>query len=182
MKKTRFIVWVALGLGFATASCGNPEGVGKQQLFNNATHVDNEAFNFLKIVHEKATNEVALAKHIATQYPGTEAAGLTDQIVGLYNELLPQLEQLGAVGQVILPDPGQPALTVPTLIADTVNGFQPAAYLNHAAHEQYYILDQFKRATRNTNKAVRQFALDHIDRVKEVFVAAGGQEEEGAHH
>ena len=182
MKKTRFILWVALGFGLAATSCGNPEGVGKQQLYNNASHVDNEAFTFLKTVHEKASQEVALAKHIQATYPGADSEGLTDQILGLYESLLPQLESLGAEAQVVLPDSGQPAFSVPTGVVDTAAGFQFAAYKNHVAHEQYYLLDQFKRGSRNTNKTLRQFSLDHLDAVKAVYTSAGGEVSEGAHH
>lgn len=176
------MVWAALGVSLSFASCGDPEGVGRQQWYNNASHVDGEAFTFFKTVYQKGAHELALAKHIKATYPGSEAAGLTDQIIGLYDAMLPQLEELGLKSQVVLPDAGEPSLNVSSSIADTVAGFQVANYKNHVAHEQYYILDQMKRGSRNTNKAVRQFAKDHLNQVKEVFIAAGGQDEEGAHH
>lgn len=36
--------------------------------------------------------------------------------------------------------------------------------------------------TRNTDKDVRAFAEEHLEKVKEVFTLAGGQEDAHAHH
>ena len=182
MKKTRFILWVALGLGLGTASCGNPDGVGKQQLFSNASHVDNEGFTFFKTVYEKAAFEVELAKHVATTHPGAEATELSNQVIATYEALLPELEEMAGNAQVVLPDPGQPRFEVPASLAtDSTNSMDVLAYKNHVAHEQYYLLDQFKRGSRNTYSPIRAFAKEHLDQVKALFVAAGGQEAEGAH-
>ena len=71
MKKRSFVLVAILGLGLGMSSCNNPGDVTKQQLYNNATLVDNDAFNFFKGVHEKGTNAIEMAN-----YSNSQGAGL----------------------------------------------------------------------------------------------------------
>lgn len=208
MKRTRLFLIGAMAITVTFASCGYDNGkVGKEQLYNNATFVDTEGFTFLKTAHEKAAYELAHAQYALNQGVSGEAQALAEKIVATYTDLLPELDELGAEKQVIANDPGAfvfnaeahydlgtEASTLPAEEEDTAEtpeeaptvtaaaGFDQQAYLAHVQKEQAEILNQFERASRNTDKDLRKFAVDRLDIIKEIYTLAGGQVDEGAHH
>ena len=44
------------------------------------------------------------------------------------------------------------------------------------------VKDQLQRMTRNTDKDVRAFAEENVEKVAELFTLAGGKEDAHAHH
>lgn len=189
------------------ASCGYDNGkVGKEQLYNNATFVDTEGFTFFKTAHEKAAYELAHAQYALSQGASGEAQALADKIIATYTDMLPALEELGADKQVIANDPGafvfnaeeHYEVVTPELVtvsdeedsevaSTTTENVAPAAfdqnaYVAHVQKEQAAILNQFERASRNTDKDLRKFATDRLDIIKEIYTLAGGHVDEHAHH
>lgn len=206
MKRTRLFLIGAMAITVTFASCGYDNGkVGKEQLYNNATFVDTEGFRFFKTAHEKAAYELAHAQYALSQGVSGEAQVLAEKIVGTYADLLPELEELGVAKQVIADDPGAfvfnaeehyELITAEPIVAEELEGeaapavtenttstaFNSEAYIAHVQKEQAAILDQFERASRNTDKDLRKFATDRLDIIKEIYTLAGGHVDEHAHH
>ena len=186
MKSTKLFLIGAFAIGFAVASCGysNPDKITKEQLYNNTTHVDSEGFTFFKTAYEKAAYELSHANYALSQGVSGDAKAIADQIVASYTDMLPELEQLAIKKQVIVPDPGALVFTAPEFTAEEDSvavPFDEAAYILHVQKEHKELINQFKRASRNTDVDLRKFGSDKIAAVKEIFALAGGQEEESAH-
>lgn len=192
MKRTKLFLIGALGIGAAFSSCGYSDGqMTKRQLYNNETFVDSEAFTFFKTAHEKAAYELAHARY-ALEQGGTEASrALAEKIISTYTEMLPELEQLAAEKQVILPDPGALTFKVETtdaMEADSLEStpvqaaFDGEAYLAHVQREQAEILNQFRRVSRNTDKDVRKYSNDKLITIEEIYELAGGSVDNDSHH
>lgn len=185
MKRRSLFLIGALGLSIAFYSCGNSDQVTKQQLYNNATLVDSEGFTFFKTSHEKIAYELEYANYAASVSSSSQVKGLADKLQEVYGSMLPELEELAASKQVVLPDPGALVFNAEdfNLEADSVQApFDEQAYLAHALKAQKEILNQFKRASRNTDKELRQYSADRLEAVKSAFVQAGGEEDAGGHH
>lgn len=185
MKRTGLFLMGALAIGFACSSCGNADQVGKQQLYSNATLVDSEGFTFFKTTYEKAAYELAHAQYALGQGVSADAKAIADQVVATYTALLPELEQLAADKQVVVPDPG--ALTFNASEASAVEDsvavqFDAASYVAHVQKEHKELINQFKRVSRNTDKDLRKFGSENIAAIKEIYTLAGGHEDESAHH
>lgn len=172
---------VAFTLGSCTLHGG--EAVSRNKLIVNATGVDSEGFTFLKTGHEKAVLETELAKYVQSAPASAQARALAGRVIETYQGIIPGLEELATGLYVILPDPGMPGFEAPHhFAADSVSGFDSNAYIAHVQHEQALILEQFRRASRNTVKEVQHFAKEQLPAVKTLFADAGGQEDHGAHH
>lgn len=185
MKRTSLFLIGALGLSATFYSCGNADQVTKQQLYNNATLVDSEGFTFFKVSHEKIAYELDYAKYAANSSSSSQVKSFADKLNEVYGGMLAELEELAAAKQVVLPDPGALVFNAEDFSdqADSVQvAFDEQAYLAHALKAQSEILNQFQRASRNTDKELRQYSTDRLHAVKEVYVLAGGEEEAGAHH
>ncbi|SFC81511.1 protein of unknown function [Parapedobacter composti] len=172
---------LAVALGSCTRHAGEP--VSRRVLYNNETAVDTEGYVFLKTAHEKAVYETELAKHVqSTQAPAT-AKALASQLIATYEKMIPELESLAEANFVVLPDPGMPGFSVPHHVGtDSVANFNGDAYMEYVRHEQGAVLEQFKRASRNTSKELRAYAAERLPEVKALYTQAGGQEDHGAHH
>lgn len=188
----------ALGIGIAYTSCGYSTGeMTKRQLYNNETFVDSEGFTFFKTVYEKAAYELAHARYALTQGGTAESRALAEKIIATYTDMLPELEQLAANKHVIVPDPGALSFNAETAVADLeptntlqtdslestqpIVAFDGAAYIAHVQKEQAEILNQFTRASRNTDQDVRKYTGDRLEAIKEIYVLAGGEVSESAH-
>lgn len=192
MKQTRLFLIGALGIGIAFSSCGYSDGqMTKRQLYNNETFADSEAFTFFKTAHEKAAYELAHARYALEQGATADSRALAEKIIAVYSEMLPELEQLAADKQVIVPDPGalvfkveSEDITVDTDSLTTVEtrSFDGSAYVAHVQKEQAEILNQFQRASRNTDKDVRKYCTDRLETIKEIYTMAGGEIDDNSHH
>lgn len=183
MKRTTLFLISGLSLGVVLSSCNNEGSANKQQLYNNYTKTDTEGFTFFKSVHEKAMFEMEFAKYAATVSNDPKIASISEKISSVYTEMIPQLEELAAEAQVILPDPGTPEFEVPVLFAlDTAASFDVDKYLKHLAKQQKEIVKQFKRASRNTNQSIRKYAGEKLPVVEELYVFVGGESDKGGHH
>lgn len=187
MKTTKLFLTGALAIiGFMASSCGQSDEVNRQHLYNNASLVDSEGMTFFKVAHEKAAYELAQANQVLTQGVSGDAKAVAEQIVATYSELLPAMEELAAKNHVILPDPGALVFSnsVETDSTDSVavTGVDVNNYVAHVQREHKELMNQFKRASRNTNKDVRSFGADHLAAIENIYAMAGGQVDEGAHH
>lgn len=182
MKKSNLLAIAALGLGVMLSSCQTEGEASRQHMYNNASKVDNEGFTFLKTVHEKAGYELAYSEYAATNSGSAEIKALSDSIAGVYADLLPQLEELAAKLHVVLPDPGQLVFSGEELALDSEHVLTAEGYKHHFVHEQETIVDQFKRASRNTNANLRALANEQLPKAKSLYAQAGGVESHGAHH
>lgn len=169
----------ALGLGVFFASCNSESGANKEQLYNNATKVDSEGYTFFKTVYQKASYELAYAEYAAAN---GAPASLTNNIKALYAEMLPELESLASEAHVIVPDPGQLVFSADELFSDSTQVFVAADYQNRFVKEQQLLVDQFKRASRNTYKPLRAYAQEALPRIQQLYADAGGEAAPGAHH
>ncbi|WP_353184185.1 DUF4142 domain-containing protein [Parapedobacter lycopersici] len=173
---------------FTLGSCVRHSGepMGRATLFNNKTGVDTEGFSFFKSVHEAAAYEVDLANRIGASATSPEVKKLASQVVETYQSILPELVEIATVEYVILPDPGALVESVPAdSTADslsTVGTVTEQDYIAHVQHQQAMILEQFNRASRNTNKQLRNFAAAKLPAVQELYALAGGKADHGAHH
>lgn len=183
MKRTRLFLIGAMAITVTFASCGYDNGkVGKEQLYNNATFVDTEGFTFFKTAHEKAAYELAHAQYALSQGVSGDARALAEKIVATYTDLLPELEELGAAKQVIADDPGAFVFNAEEHYEVLTAEFDQNTYVAHVQKEQAAILNQFERASRNTDKDLRKFTTDRLDIIKEIYTLAGGHVDEHAHH
>lgn len=186
MKRTRLFLMGAFAIGFAVASCGyaDQNKITKEQLYSNATHVDSEGFTFFKTTYEKAAYELAHAQYALGQGVSGDAKAIADKIVATYPDLLPELEQLAAKKQVIVPDPGALMFTAPEAYAaedSTAVSFDAEAYVLHVQKEHKELINQLKRASRNTDQDLRKFGAEKIAAIKEIYALSGGHEEESSH-
>ncbi len=179
MRKSNLLAVAALGLSVFFASCNSSGQPDKRQLYNNESKVDTEAYTFFKTVHEKAAYELAYAEYAAAN---GAPQSLTNSIREVYGALLPELENIAAEAQIIIPDPGQLIFSADELHGDSSQAFVVADYQTRFIHEQGQLVDQFKRASRNTYKPLRAYAQDKLSEVQQLYVQAGGQEDNGAHH
>lgn len=184
MRRSKLFFIAAIGGVLFLGSCGNSsEKANKSLLYNNATSVDSEGLDFFKTVHEKAGFELALAKHAASASTSTEVKALAAKVTEVYGEMIPELERIATEASVVLPDPGTPAFQIPEKLAlDSLGGFDNQTYLDHFVHVQKDILNQFKRADRNTYIPLNNYAGDKLPVIKELYAMAGGEEDHGAHH
>lgn len=182
MKRTRLFLLAAFGLGMVFTSCNNYGEYGRQKLYNNATHADSEAFTFYKTSYEKVSQAIEFANYLETVETTADLQELRNRILEVYPDLLVEMEAIATADQVLLPDPGMHAFTVPNdFVVDSVAAFDPQVYMTYAAREQGAILEQFNRASRNTNLAVRKFAGDNLSTIQELYTLAGGVVEENSH-
>jgi hypothetical protein len=211
MKRTRLFLIGALGIVLGFSSCGGySDGkMTNRQLYNNETFVDSEGFTFFKTAHEKAAYELAHARYAITNGATGDAKALAERIIAVYGEMVPEMEALAADKQVVLPDPGALVFNAEELQEEAATGdstalateetsaststsastgasgnatFDADAYLAHVKTQQAEILNQFKRASRNTEKDVRKYASEKLETVKELYKLAGGSTDEQAHH
>lgn len=182
MKRRSLVIVAALGLGLGLSSCGNSEEPNKQQLFSNASLGDGDGFGFYKNVHELGTNAIEVAKYANSQGASGEVKALNDKILEVYPSLLAEMETLGSQLQVVLPDPGAQVFNADEAAADSTYTFALDTYLAKAAEDTGRIAEEFKRASRNTEKSTRAFAAQNLEAVKEIYILAGGKKDEGGHH
>lgn len=185
MKRNRLFLIGAIAIGSVAASCGysDQNKITKQQQYNNATHVDTEGFRFFKTTYEIAAYELDHAQYALSQGVSGEAKAIADQIVATYTGLLPELEQLAITKQVIVPDPGALVFAEPEVAAeDSVAApFDAAAYVLHVQKQHEELINQFNRASRNTDPDLRKIGTEKIAAIKDIFTLAGGHLEESAH-
>ncbi|MEC3881195.1 hypothetical protein [Parapedobacter sp. 10938] len=180
--KNSFLVAASL---FVLGSCARHPGeaVRRGTLYNNETNVDSEGYTFFKRVNEKAQFETQLAKYVRTTAASAEAKDLAGKVVETYEPMVAELSDFAAGFSVVLVDRGELGFAVPHHFeADTLGAFDNAGYIAHVQHEQGAILDQFKRLSRNTIEELQHYAEEKMPTVKALYVAAGGQEDHGAHH
>jgi hypothetical protein len=186
MKRTRLFLAGALAvIGFMASSCSHEnEPVARQHLYNNSTLVDGEGFTFFKVTYEKASSELAHAKYVLEQGVTSDAKAVAEQVVATYSELLPKLEQLAIDNHVILQEVVATGHVHEHAAMDSTHevSFDAAAYVTHVQHEQKELINQFERASRNTNKELRSLSAEYLAAIKSIYSLAGGHEEEGAHH
>lgn len=188
MKRTRLFLAGAMAVAVTFASCGYDNGkIGKQQLYNNATFVDTEGFTFFKTAHEKMAYELAHAEYALSQGITGDARALAEKIIASYTKLLPMIDSLAVEKQVIANDPGALVFQAEHVTAETDSleaapAFDQAGYVAHVQKEQAAILNQFTRASRNTDKDLRKFCQDRLEMIQEIYTLAGGQVDDGAHH
>ncbi len=164
MKKTGLTVSLFAAAYLAVSCSGSGYQTRKNQLLNNVTGVDTEAFEFLKTVYEKGTHESERARRVAAQAVSGQVKDIAGRVSGLYDGILPEIERLAAETEVLIPAPGMPALPP----ADTT-AMAESDYLHTTLHEQKLILDQFKRADRNTHKGINAYAKDKLADVEQLY-------------
>lgn len=169
----------ALAFSVVFASCNSGGEANKEQLYNNATKVDSEGYTFFKTVYQKASYELAYADYAAAN---GAPASLTNNIKSLYAEILPQIEELAADAHVIVPDPGQGVFSADELYGDSTQVFVVSDYQARFVKEQQLLVDQFKRASRNTYKPLRAYAQQTLPLIQQLYADAGGEEAPGTHH
>lgn len=174
-----FLVGGAILLG----SCSSGEQTAnKSQLYNNATAVDSEGFDFLKTVHEKAVSEVERANYAVSVSTSSAVRELAAKVVDTYESIIPDLVDIATDAHVVLPDPGAFVWSPEASEADSLAGFDDQEYIAHVQREQKLILEQFKRADRNTYKVLNRYAAEQLPAIQELYILAGGEEDHGAHH
>lgn len=180
MKKRSFVLVAILGLGLGVSSCNNPGDVTKQQLYNNATLVDSEAFNFFKGVHEKGTNAIEMANYSNSQGATGEIKAYNDKVLEVMPAILTEMETLAADFQVVLPDPGLIRFEAP-VEGDSTQVFGQDTYKRVYTEDAAFIYDQFKRLSRNTVKEVRAFGQEKLPIAEELYKLSGGTIDQVGH-
>jgi gas vesicle protein len=164
MRKTGLTASL-LASAYLVISCsGSGYQTRKSLLLNNETATDTEAFQFLKTVYEKGTHESALARQVAAQSVSSQVKEVAERVSGFYEEVLPEIESLAAQTDVLIPAPGMPAFEVNDTVA-----INEKEYLHNTLHEQKLVLDQFKRADRNTHKAINAYAKGKLEQIEELY-------------
>ncbi|MBK1439467.1 hypothetical protein JHJ32_05680 [Parapedobacter sp. ISTM3] len=174
-----------LSLVVAISSCTRHAGepVSRAVLYNNETDVDTDGYVFFKLLHEKAKFETQLATYVQSAPASSAAKELAAKVIETYEGMIPELESLAEAHFVVLPDPGMPGFSVPHHFStDSLGSFSSEAYIAHVQHEQGTILEQLRRAERNTAKTLRTYAHEKLPAVEEVFALSGGKADHGAHH
>jgi|GEM_PF-882514 len=163
------------------------ESVRRDVLFSNETDVDSEGFTFLKVVHETAVYELALANQIQSTAASPKAREVANKVIAVYEPIVPDLEQLAGESFVVLPDPGAVAWTTgragaPGDSLQMAGAVNETNYLAHVQERQKMLLDQFNRVNRNTHRQLRRYAADKIPAIQELYALSGGAADHGAHH
>src|SRR5690606_22868922 len=114
-----------------------------------------------------ALDSLATIKHVDFPIKGAEKFVASGEVETLAEE-------------VVGDDADSTEVEVVATVASTA--YSDEAYIQHVQHEAKIVKDQIERMTRNTDKDVRAFAEEHLEKVKEVFTLAGGQEDAHAHH
>src|SRR5690606_16139785 len=107
--------------------------------------------------------ESALARQVAAQSVSSQVKEVAERVSGFYEEVLPEIESLAAQTDVLIPAPGMPAFEVNDTVA-----INEKEYLHSTLHEQKLVLDQFKRADRNTHKAINAYAKGKLEQIEEL--------------
>lgn len=182
MKLSALSLFLVGGAITLSACSSGDQTANKAQLYNNMTSVDSEGFDFLKTVHEKAVSEVERANYVESVSSSPAVKELAKKVVDTYKGIIPELEEIATEAHVILPDPGAAIWSPEELAEDSLAGFDDQQYIAHVQREQKLILEQFKRADRNTYPALNTYAAERLPAIQELYVLAGGEEDPGAHH
>lgn len=199
---TLFVAAVSAGALLAT-SC-NPKTAQENQLsLTHTSLADGDAYQFFQLVGAKVVYENDYAAYVTGVAGASQAKQLAAKVQEVYGSLIPALDSLATIKHVDFPIKGAEKFVasgeVETLAEEVVGddsdstevevvatvastAYSDEAYIQHVQHEAKIVKDQIERMTRNTDKDVRAFAEEHLEKVKEVFTLAGGQEDAHAHH
>lgn len=199
---TLFVVGVCAATFLGSCS---PKTAEERQL--NLTHktlVDGDAYQFFQLVGSKTVYENDYASYAAGVANSSQAKQVAAKSQEVYSSLIPKLDSLATVKHVDFPVKGSAKFLVPSAVkpgateqedlVDTAEiedlavpqqasaTYSDGAYIQHVQHEAAVVKDQLKRMTRNTDKDIRAFAEENLQKVTELFTLAGGQEDAHAHH
>ncbi|MFC3199281.1 hypothetical protein ACFOET_16785 [Parapedobacter deserti] len=183
LRNTFFVAASLAVLAFGSCRQHPGESVSRDILYYSATRIDTEGYVFFKSVHAKVVQETQLAKEVQSAQASPKAKEIAAKVIDTYQGVASDLESYAREHYVVLPDAATPPFSVPHHFhPDSLGSFNSEAYIAHVQHEQEGILEQFGRAERNTAKSLRSYAKEKLPAVRELFVLAGGQEDQGAHH
>lgn len=198
---TLFVVGVCAATFLGSCS---PKTAEERQL--NLTHtslVDGDAYQFFQLVGAKTVYENDYASYAAGVANSSQAKQVAAKSQEVYSSLIPALDSLAIIKHIDFPVKGSAKFAAPSAVTtveteqedidtaeveDAAVGQQASAtysdgaYIQHVQHEAAVVKDQLKRMTRNTDKDIRAFAEENLQKVTELFTLAGGQEDAHAHH
>ncbi|MFD1771069.1 hypothetical protein [Sphingobacterium suaedae] len=176
------------------ASCSPNTAKENQLKYTHTSLVDGDAYHFFKLVGAKVVYEADYAAYAETVAGSSQAKQLAAKVTEVYKTLIPALDSLATAGQVDFPILGAEKFVAPAeqraAVADSTvveahaysAAYSDDSYIHHVQHETAVIKDQFDRLSRNTNKALREFAHAHIEKIEEIYTLAGGKADAHAHH
>lgn len=196
---TLFVAGVCASALFA--SC-NPQTAKENQLkYTHTSLADGDAFQFFQVVGGKVVYEADYAAYVETVATSSQAKQLAAKVKEVYAGIIPTLDSLAVVNQIDFPIKGAAVFAKPeTATVEHVHAtdsastehaaaghahgatYSDAEYLHHVQHETAKIKDQFERLSHNTNKGLRTFAKENLEKVAELFTLAGGKEDAHTHH
>jgi len=189
MKINKFVASIVCVSAFF-ASCSNKTAEQNQIKYTHTSRVDGDAFHFFQVVASKVPYEVGYASHVNTVGASSKAKAVATEIEKVYGDLFPQLESIATEFYVEIPlrgaakfvtDEGTVDAQDSTEVAPVVV-FNEESYLKHTVEEQALVIEQFKRLSRNTNKKLRDFAVEKLPALEELYVSSGGVIEKEDHH
>lgn len=203
---TLFVVGVCAST--LLVSCSPKTAQERQLSLTHTSLADGDAFRFFQLVGAKAVYENDYASYAAGVASSSQAKQLAMKAQEVYSSLIPGLDSLAIAKQVDFPVKGAAKFTVPNEVGtrvtvqeelteddtdttdveeiavahQTATSYSDEAYIHHVQHEAAVVKDQLQRMTRNTDKDVRAFAEENVEKVAELFTLAGGKEDAHAHH
>lgn len=171
-------------------SCNPKTATDNQLKFTHTTLVDGDAYQAFQIVGAKAVYETDYAAYAETVASSAQAKQVAAKTKEVYTSLISVLDSLAIVNQVDFPIKGAEVFKAEQFaaVADsadteaTAKTYSDNAYVQHAQHEAAAIKEQVERLTRNTNVGIRDFAREHLEKVKELYTLTGGKEDSNAGH
>lgn len=173
------------------ASC-NPKTAQENQLkYTHTSLVDGDAFRFFDIVGSKVPYEADYAKYAESIASSTQAKQVASKVNAFYGSLIPQMDSLATEFHVDFPIKGaakfQAVASTDSVTNDSTAvsahaAYSDEAYLLHVQKETTVIKTHFERLSRNTNRALRDFAAAQVETLGEIYTLAGGKADAHAHH
>lgn len=169
-------------------SCNPKTATDNQLNFTQTTLVDGDAYQFFQIVGAKAVYEADYAGYVETVANSSQAKQVAAKSKEVYASLLPAMDSLAIVNQVVFPIRGAEVFKAEEfgVAADSagtdVKVYSDEAYLLHAQNEAAAVKKQIERIVRNTNAGLQDFAKANLEKVSELYILAGGKEEAHAGH
>lgn len=171
-------------------SCNPKTATDNQLNFTQTTLVDGDAYQFFQIVGAKAVYESDYAGYVETVASSSQAKQVAAKSKEVYASLLPAMDSLATVNQVVFPIRGAEVFKAEdfTAVVDSsqsveqVKVYSDETYLLHAQKEAAAVKEQIGRMVRSTNAGIQDFAKANLEKVKEIYVLAGGKEDNHAGH
>lgn len=184
----------------ALTSCDPSIGAKRQLKYNHTTLTDSDGYAFFQKVGSIAEYEVDYADYVTQVSLDTKAKELAGLSKELYSEILPTMDETATNFQVDFPIKGalkfdssvfQSNVASVTNESDSLNVrvletnsnvYSDQDYIKHVKENAAEALKQFNRLSGSTSQELKDYANAYLEKVTQLYVAAGGTVDAHSNH